>query len=106
MGAVRSEFVVRPTYGTYSYASGRVPATFAMAAACVIRRRQHIELGFSDPFTIAISTPSHPSRAVTRSSTPIGGQSITPSAQLERVNAQQDLNKSLLRLTFLLQSST
>jgi hypothetical protein len=85
------------------YQPERIPATFAMVAASIIRRRQHLELGLPDPF--AIPTASLSSRAVSRSSTPIAGQSAV-SVQLEKANAQQELNKSLLRLTFLLQSST
>lgn len=105
MGAVRSESNADTNYGTYFNCArlARTPATFAMTAASIIRRHQHLELGLPDPFAIPVQSVS--SRTVTRSSTPIGGQSAA-SVQLEKVNAQQELNKSLLRLTFLLQSST
>lgn len=74
-----------------------------MVAACIIRRHQHLSRGLPDPF--AISAPSYSSLAVARSSTPVGGQSAA-SVQMEKANAQHELNKSLLRLTFVMQSST
>ncbi|RPD74988.1 hypothetical protein L226DRAFT_508637 [Lentinus tigrinus ALCF2SS1-7] len=79
---------------------GAVRTTFAMVAACIVRRKQMIDRGLEDPYTpkstgskSGISTPS--------------GMSPPTSAKilqaLEQANAQQDMNRSLLRITYILQ---
>ncbi|KAI0091045.1 inositol hexakisphosphate-domain-containing protein [Irpex rosettiformis] len=78
---------------------GAVRTTFSMVAACILRRKQMIERGFEDPFVGR--------SAIHRSgvSTPSGTQ--PPETRLvqalEQASLQQDLNRSLLRITFILQ---
>ncbi|KAG9015211.1 hypothetical protein FRB94_004330 [Tulasnella sp. JGI-2019a] len=78
----------------FSCGMGAVRTTFAMTAACIIRRKQLILRGASDPY------------ASVRGAAPTSGLS-TPSAlaTLEQVNVQQELNKSLLRITYILQQA-
>ncbi|KAF7323269.1 hypothetical protein HMN09_00107700 [Mycena chlorophos] len=91
----------------FSCGMGAVRTTFAMVAACIVRRRQLIVRGLDDP---------HAMRGISSTPLPIGTPTTNgfPSSQetesrllqaLEQANAQQDLNKSLLRLTYLLQQS-
>ncbi|KAF7295972.1 hypothetical protein MKEN_01411800 [Mycena kentingensis (nom. inval.)] len=85
----------------FSCGMGAVRTTFAMVAACIVRRKQLIARGLPDPYAIkgtsnGIGTP------------PIGAPSSQEAESrilqaLEQANAQQDLSKSLLRLTYLLQ---
>ncbi|KAF5359127.1 hypothetical protein D9756_003293 [Leucocoprinus leucothites] len=95
---------------------GAVRTTFAMVAALIIRRKQLVERGFSDPFGMSpallvgassvngVHTP-------TSNGTGTPGSPATPPKQteskliqaLEQANAQQEYSKSLLRLTYLLQ---
>ncbi|KAA1467713.1 hypothetical protein DENSPDRAFT_832824 [Dentipellis sp. KUC8613] len=97
----------------FSCGMGAVRTTFAMTAASLMRRRQIILKGMDDPYgTKGIGTPT-PSGADTPNgtATPIAQTSLTrhhPSEArviqaLEQANAQQDMNKSLLRLTYILQ---
>ncbi|KZV73066.1 hypothetical protein PENSPDRAFT_575124 [Peniophora sp. CONT] len=94
----------------FSCGMGAVRTTFAMTAACIFRRRQLILRGMPDPYAPRI--PATPSRAGTPN---IGGTS-TPTqelrklpaeskvvATLEQASLQQDMNRSLLRLTYVLQ---
>ncbi|KAI0027879.1 inositol hexakisphosphate-domain-containing protein [Vararia minispora EC-137] len=97
----------------FSCGMGAVRTTFAMVAACLIRRRQIILRGLPDPY--APRQPMTPSRSVTPSgfNTPTNGWPPSehrklPSeakvmAALEQASAQQDMNRSLLRLTYVLQ---
>ncbi|KAK7006097.1 inositol hexakisphosphate-domain-containing protein [Favolaschia claudopus] len=85
---------------------GAVRTTFAMVAASIVRRKQLIVRGLPDPYTVAKQTgPNTPAR----SGTPTGIQPPSQETEsrilqaLEQASAQQDLNKSLLRLTYLLQ---
>ncbi|KAF8688978.1 Inositol hexakisphosphate, partial [Rhizoctonia solani] len=64
---------------------GAVRTTFAMVSACLIRRKQLIARGFPDPF----AKPAD----------------IQAAVALQQVETQQELSKSLLRLTYLLQQS-
>ncbi|KAI0701909.1 inositol hexakisphosphate-domain-containing protein [Cerioporus squamosus] len=79
---------------------GAVRTTFAMVAACIVRRKQLIDRGLEDPYSAksvgsrsGVSTPS--------------GMSPPTNAKimqaLEQANAQQDMNRSLLRITYILQ---
>ncbi|KAJ7249237.1 inositol hexakisphosphate-domain-containing protein [Mycena haematopus] len=86
---------------------GAVRTTFAMVAASIVRRKQLIVRGLPDPYAMRQHNgPTTPARI----GTPIAGTS-SPSQEtesrilqaLEQANAQQDLSKSLLRLTYLLQ---
>ncbi|KAL1753037.1 inositol hexakisphosphate-domain-containing protein [Schizophyllum commune] len=114
----------------FSCGMGAVRTTFAMVAACLVRRKQVMEKGFDDPFGIkppagrpASSTPVGASiarsgtpiqpTAMTRGgatpdgrSTPVGSQTTESRilAALERASAQQDTNRAILRLTYLLQN--
>ncbi|KAG8890787.1 hypothetical protein FRB98_004832 [Tulasnella sp. 332] len=81
----------------FSCGMGAVRTTFAMTAACIIRRKQLILRGAPDPYAHVRSTaPSGISSGIS-----------TPSAlaTLEQVNVQQELNKSLLRITYILQQA-
>ncbi|OCH86618.1 hypothetical protein OBBRIDRAFT_890367 [Obba rivulosa] len=77
---------------------GVVRTTFAMVAACIVRRKQLIARGMEDPLLLKNLSKSG-------TSTPAGTQ--VPSAKIEQVieqaSAQQDLNRSLLRITYILQ---
>ncbi|CUA76059.1 Paladin [Danio rerio] [Rhizoctonia solani] len=75
---------------------GAVRTTFAMVSACLIRRKQLITRGFPDPFA-KVAALTHDSV-----STPA---EIQASVTLQQVETQQELSKSLLRLTYLLQQS-
>ncbi|KAH9928428.1 inositol hexakisphosphate-domain-containing protein [Amylocystis lapponica] len=76
---------------------GVVRTTFAMAAACIVRRKQLIARGLDDPY--GNRTPG--------TSTPVGLGSQPSNARLlqvlEQASVQQDLNRSLLRITSILQ---
>ncbi|KAJ7472784.1 inositol hexakisphosphate-domain-containing protein [Mycena latifolia] len=88
----------------FSCGMGAVRTTFAMVAASIVRRKQLIVRGLADPYAIktnAVSTPI-----------PVGTPTGSPPSQdtgsrilqaLEQASAQQDLSRSLLRLTYLLQ---
>ncbi|KAI0685965.1 inositol hexakisphosphate-domain-containing protein [Cytidiella melzeri] len=80
---------------------GAVRTTFSMVAACILRRKHLIERGFEDPF-------------VNRSGTQRSGVSTVRAVRfdvpetrlvqaLEQASLQQDLNRSLLRITSILQ---
>ncbi|KAI0264344.1 inositol hexakisphosphate-domain-containing protein [Gloeopeniophorella convolvens] len=98
----------------FSCGMGAVRTTFAMTAACLLRRRQLMLRGFPDPYAAKLlSTPllSHVTSGI---NTPNSGYSTPPQAVLgeakvlqamEQANAQQDLNRSLLRLTNILQQN-
>ncbi|KXN91655.1 Paladin [Leucoagaricus sp. SymC.cos] len=95
---------------------GAVRTTFGMVAALIIRRKQLVERGFSDPFGMSpalLTGASTPNGSFTPTSNGAGtpGSPATPPKQpesrliqaLEQANAQQEYSKSLLRLTYLLQ---
>ncbi|KAF9648669.1 hypothetical protein BDM02DRAFT_3269263 [Thelephora ganbajun] len=82
---------------------GAVRTTFAMVAMSLVRRRQLIIRGMEDPYPHKLpplsrntSTP-----AGVRPSTPLSGSKIVMA--LEQASAQQDLNKSLLRIAYIMQ---
>ncbi|KAF9787481.1 inositol hexakisphosphate-domain-containing protein [Thelephora terrestris] len=82
---------------------GVVRTTFAMVATSLVRRRQLIIRGMQDPY--AQKPPSLSRHA----STPSGTVSPAPSSEskiimaLEQASAQQDLNRSLLRIACVMQ---
>jgi len=82
----------------FSCGMGAVRTTFAMVAALLVRRKQLLIRGLEDPFHVK-STISHSSSGF---STPTNSQIAL---SLEQANAQQELSKSLLRLTYILQQS-
>ncbi|KAG8748240.1 hypothetical protein FRC10_007629 [Ceratobasidium sp. 414] len=81
----------------FSCGMGAVRTTFAMVAACLIRRKQLMGRGLPDPFGKA-GAPTPDSGIATPAE-------IQAAVALEQVETQQELSKSLLRLTFLLQQS-
>lgn len=74
---------------------GAVRTTYAMVAACLIRRKQYMSLGMRDPFLKQARTP--PSSFA---STPGGLQAVLA---LEQAEQQKEHNESLLKLAYLLQ---
>ncbi|EJU05109.1 hypothetical protein DACRYDRAFT_93438 [Dacryopinax primogenitus] len=77
----------------FSCGMGVVRTTFAMVAACILRRRMLIQRGLSDPF---IPVPS------TGTSTPATSQGAVA---LEQAIKQQEQSQALLRITYILQTS-
>lgn len=81
---------------------GAVRTTYAMTAACIVRRKQCIDLGLGDPFAGLRS--SYPSMGAI-------GMSSSPSTQsqaaivLEQAEMQREHNESLLRLAHILQQN-
>ncbi|PPQ64143.1 hypothetical protein CVT24_008773 [Panaeolus cyanescens] len=101
--------VLRNTHPTetslvFSCGMGAVRTTFAMVAASLVRRKQIINAGGPDPYALKGVGSQIP-----RSSSPGLGTPPTQQTEhrimqsLEQANAQQELSKSLLRLTYLLQ---
>ncbi|KAJ7873158.1 inositol hexakisphosphate-domain-containing protein [Mycena leptocephala] len=81
---------------------GAVRTTFAMVAASIVRRKQLIVRGLPDPYAMKSNGLSTPPPM--RMGTPAGSETESRILQaLEQANAQQDLSRSLLRLTYLLQ---
>jgi hypothetical protein len=95
---------------------GVVRTTFAMTAACIVRRHQFLRLGLTDPFA---QHSSGPLNGISRSNTPSGIASpgplgvtspspgsppaaTQPSRLLQSYTQQHALNQSLLALTHLL----
>ncbi|OJT02262.1 Paladin [Trametes pubescens] len=80
---------------------GAVRTTFAMVAACIVRRKQLLDRGLDDPY----ATRSVGSRSGI--STPSGLAQAPTNAKIlqafEQASAQQDMNRSLLRITHILQ---
>ncbi|KAG6919205.1 hypothetical protein DXG01_008503 [Tephrocybe rancida] len=89
----------------FSCGMGAVRTTFAMVAASLVRRKQLIALGMPDPYAVQLlQTGSTPNTSVSGVNTPPHPQTEARILlALEQASAQQDLNKSLLRLTYLLQ---
>ncbi|KAI9061062.1 hypothetical protein FKP32DRAFT_1576534 [Trametes sanguinea] len=95
---------------------GAVRTTFAMVAACIVRRKQLIDSGLEDPYaarsvgsksglsTIVNGSCQHRYRF--RHSLDDSSQQPTNAKilqALEQASAQQDMNRSLLRITYILQ---
>ena len=126
LGAILMAFIKETdplnTCLVFSCGMGAVRTTFAMVAASIVRRKQLIDLGMPDPYHIVkvpLSIP--PSRNESGSGRNTVSQVIAkfctlipyqpPSEalimmSLEQKNTQQDLSRSLLRLTYLLQTSS
>ncbi|KAF9000645.1 inositol hexakisphosphate-domain-containing protein [Cyathus striatus] len=91
----------------FSCGMGAVRTTFAMVAASLLRRKQLIARGMADPY--AVKGLGGLSNGGSGSLTP--GMGTPPSHQtesrillsLEQASMQQELSKTLLRLTYLLQ---
>ncbi|KAH8117959.1 inositol hexakisphosphate-domain-containing protein [Phellopilus nigrolimitatus] len=82
----------------FSCGMGAVRTTFAMVAALLVRRKQLVVRELGDPLLARSPNSNSPSGL----STPTNSQAVL---SLEQANAQQELNKSLLRLTYVLQQS-
>ncbi|KAH9915114.1 inositol hexakisphosphate-domain-containing protein [Fomitopsis serialis] len=78
---------------------GAVRTTFAMVAACIIRRKQLIMRGLDDPYVNKAVVP----KPLVVSSTGSQPSSMKLQQALEQASMQQDLNRSLLRITSILQ---
>ncbi|KAJ7707320.1 inositol hexakisphosphate-domain-containing protein [Mycena rosella] len=88
----------------FSCGMGAVRTTFAMVAASIVRRKQLIVRGLADPYAIKPTAASTPIPVGTPTGTPPSQQTESRIMQaLEQASAQQDLSRSLLRLTYLLQ---
>ncbi|KAH6913140.1 inositol hexakisphosphate-domain-containing protein [Coprinopsis sp. MPI-PUGE-AT-0042] len=88
----------------FSCGMGAVRTTFAMVAASLIRRKQLIARGMPDPYAVKPPVVSGLPGTPSPSSTPTQSQLETRiMASLEQANAQQELSKSLLKLTYLMQ---
>ncbi|KAJ7285370.1 inositol hexakisphosphate-domain-containing protein, partial [Mycena rebaudengoi] len=83
----------------FSCGMGAVRTTFAMVCASIVRRKQLIARGMPDPYSMK------PSNTPLPIGTPTGDTESRILQALEQASAQQDLSKSLLRLTYLLQQS-
>ncbi|KAF8556228.1 hypothetical protein OG21DRAFT_1409537 [Imleria badia] len=90
----------------FSCGMGAVRTTFAMVAALIVRRKMLLVRGLGDPYAVKSSFVS-PSGTLRQGSASSGIS--TPATDmklaqvLENASAQQDLNRSLLRLTYVLQ---
>ncbi|KAG9052633.1 hypothetical protein FS842_009475 [Serendipita sp. 407] len=89
----------------FSCGMGAVRTTYAMIAACIVRRKQCIELGLGDPFIkewrgFGAGTPA---MGVQLGSSP-GSQSHA-AIVLEQAEIQREHNESLLRLAHILQQN-
>ncbi|KAF5391632.1 hypothetical protein D9757_002462 [Collybiopsis confluens] len=92
----------------FSCGMGAVRTTFAMVAACVVRRRQIILRGLPDPYALKPSASHVSTPAGSGFSTPppsVNNQPDRIAIAVENAMAQQDLSRSLLKLTYLLQQS-
>ncbi|KAF8199666.1 inositol hexakisphosphate-domain-containing protein [Pholiota molesta] len=91
----------------FSCGMGAVRTTFAMVAASLVRRKQIMNQGGPDPYAMKSGGGMIPTSSSPGTSTPTN---IVPQTEsrilqsLEQANAQQELSKSLLRLTYLLQT--
>ncbi|KAF9561985.1 hypothetical protein CPC08DRAFT_707027 [Agrocybe pediades] len=89
----------------FSCGMGAVRTTFAMVAASLVRRKQIISQGGPDPYAMkpSLNAPI-PISSSPGTGSPTSSQTESRIIQsLEQANAQQELSKSLLRLTYLLQ---
>ncbi|KAI8980087.1 inositol hexakisphosphate-domain-containing protein [Trametes punicea] len=80
---------------------GAVRTTFAMVAACIVRRKQVIDRGLEDPYAArSVGSKSGLSTPSGRAQAPTNAKILQA---LEQASAQQDMNRSLLRITYILQ---
>ncbi|KAG7089324.1 hypothetical protein E1B28_011021 [Marasmius oreades] len=103
----------------FSCGMGAVRTTYAMVTACIVRRKKVMELGWPDPFGSSSTFNANGTNSkgtntpMSRSDTPLGvlkSGSMTPSnsqiqLSLDQAYAQQDMSRSLLKLTYLLQQT-
>ncbi|RXW17535.1 hypothetical protein EST38_g8313, partial [Candolleomyces aberdarensis] len=88
----------------FSCGMGAVRTTFAMVAASLVRRKQLIARGMPDPYSLKTNVGGGLATGSSPGSTPNNSQlEARILLSLEQANAQQELNKSLLQLTYLLQ---
>ncbi|KAF9243458.1 inositol hexakisphosphate-domain-containing protein [Melanogaster broomeanus] len=76
----------------FSCGMGAVRTTFAMVAALIVRRKMLLVRGFDDPYATKSSFHRNSTSGVS-----------TLAQALESASAQQDMNRTLLRLTYVLQ---
>ncbi|KAJ3508107.1 hypothetical protein NLJ89_g5936 [Agrocybe chaxingu] len=84
----------------FSCGMGAVRTTFAMVAASLVRRKQIMNKGGPDPYALKTPNGVHLLSSSPGTSTPTESRILQ---SLEQANAQQELSRSLLRLTYLLQ---
>ncbi|KAG2071110.1 hypothetical protein BDR04DRAFT_1016893 [Suillus decipiens] len=92
----------------FSCGMGAVRTTFAMVAAVIVRRKMLLSRGLDDPYPSRSSFLSNSgSGSYKMGNGSPGFSTVTPDIKLaqalENASAQQDQNKSLLRLTYVLQ---
>ncbi|KIJ13397.1 hypothetical protein PAXINDRAFT_170473 [Paxillus involutus ATCC 200175] len=107
----------------FSCGMGAVRTTFAMVAALIVRRKMLLERGLDDPYATKSSLITFGTNklasgtqgvSTVSSAKQIGHRPVHPAAiqpatdkklaqALESASAQQDLNRTLLRLTYVLQ---
>lgn len=82
---------------------GAVRTTYAMVAACIVRRKQCIEMGLGDPY----ARENRGNGVSSAGMTPIGSPGAHNQATmvLEQAVMQREHNESLLRLAHILQES-
>ncbi|KDQ57083.1 hypothetical protein JAAARDRAFT_194263 [Jaapia argillacea MUCL 33604] len=105
----------------FSCGMGAVRTTFAMVAASLVRRKQIIKSGMEDPYAKRViglgmvpggglplgGANGHASGVTTPTRSPAGSpapESMIAHA-LEQASVQQDMNRSLLRLTYVIQQN-
>lgn len=95
----------RHTSLIFSCGMGAVRTTFAMVAACIIRRKQLLNLGLPDPFLgISGAKGTNGVSHADESTSPLSPKSQA-AVTLEKANAEQEMQKALLRLTFIMQQN-
>ncbi|KAG6374346.1 inositol hexakisphosphate-domain-containing protein [Boletus reticuloceps] len=90
----------------FSCGMGAVRTTFAMVAALIVRRRMLLARGLNDPYATKPSFVLPAGHLRQGTFTPVistPGTDMKLAQALENASAQQDLNRSLLRLTYVLQ---
>ncbi|PPQ89323.1 hypothetical protein CVT25_003160 [Psilocybe cyanescens] len=97
--------VIRDSHPTktalmFSCGMGGVRTTFAMVAASLVRRKQIMNEGGPDPYAIKPVSDQIPLSSGPGTNTQTESRILQ---LLEQANEQQELSKSLLRLTYLLQ---
>ncbi|KAF8340378.1 inositol hexakisphosphate-domain-containing protein [Cantharellus anzutake] len=96
----------RHTSLVFSCGMGVVRTTFAMVAASIIRRKQLLNTGLPDPF---FATPGTNASGGDIMPMDESAPTLIPTPQaaagLEKANAEQEMQKALLRLTFIIQQN-
>ncbi|KIY62129.1 hypothetical protein CYLTODRAFT_494858 [Cylindrobasidium torrendii FP15055 ss-10] len=86
----------------FSCGMGAVRTTFAMITACIVRRKQLMDRGFADPYAAKGPFSGLPTPGSTSPKTEMDSRVML---SIEQAHAQSELSKSLLRLTYLLQTT-